>query len=250
MHSTPSSSGQRQSTSLRNTSTLLGKANGGPIHWTGNFDELQDFEHDLRGPFGGTGLLPDDVFLSGGHDQTLGTPKAGLSDDLDALAAYVANLTTELRSPHRQPNGAMTAEALAGKALFDSELTGCTTCHSCPRLTDSAFLPQQPGSAKMPSVAISASRSESTSTSLRSRTKKLVAIAARSATPHSQKSAGSSKPLSLSASPSPARETVRQFLPTVPSDRNLGQKKAGDNRWRRTNQSGRRGSRRDGPYYG
>ena len=135
---------------LRNTTTLLGNANDGPIHWTGNFDELQDFEHDLRGPFGGTGLIPDDVFLSGGHDQTLGTPKAGLSDDLDALAAYVASLTTELRSPHRQPDGAMTPEALAGKALFDSELTGCTTCHSGPRLTDSAFLPQQPGSPKMP----------------------------------------------------------------------------------------------------
>ena len=30
----------------------------GNVHWTANFDEIQDFEHDMRGPFGGTGFLP------------------------------------------------------------------------------------------------------------------------------------------------------------------------------------------------
>ncbi|MBT9559513.1 MAG: c-type cytochrome, partial [Myxococcales bacterium] len=97
-----------------------------------------------------TGSLPDEVFFSGGHDQTLGTPKEGLSDDLDALAVYLKHLLTELKSPYRQPDGAFTPEALAGRALFESAETGCTTCHAGPRLTDSAFLPQGPGSPKMP----------------------------------------------------------------------------------------------------
>ncbi len=135
---------------LRNTTTLLGKADDGPVHWTGNFDEIHDFEHDIRGPFGGAGLLPDAVFFADGHDKTLGTSKAGLSEDLDALAAFVGSLTTELKSPFRQPDGSLSPEALAGKALFESTETGCTTCHSGPRFTDSAFLPQEPGGPKMP----------------------------------------------------------------------------------------------------
>ena len=32
------------------------------MHWTGNFDEIQDFEHDIRSHFGGSGLLSDDDF--------------------------------------------------------------------------------------------------------------------------------------------------------------------------------------------
>ena len=32
----------------------------GPVHWTGNFDEIQDFENDMRSVgFGGTGFLSD-----------------------------------------------------------------------------------------------------------------------------------------------------------------------------------------------
>jgi hypothetical protein len=29
----------------------------GPLHWTANFDEVQDFEHGMRSAFGGTGFM-------------------------------------------------------------------------------------------------------------------------------------------------------------------------------------------------
>jgi len=127
---------------LRNTISLLGRAGGdGPLHWSANFDEVQDFEHDIRAAFGGTGLLPDATFHADGHDQSLGASKAGLSDDLDALAAYVASLETWPRSPWRLPDGSLTAAGARGRALFESNDSGCTTCHSGPHLTDSAFAP-------------------------------------------------------------------------------------------------------------
>lgn len=126
---------------LRNTISLLGRAGTahGPIHWSANFDEVQDFEHDLRGPFGGTGLLDDADWLSGTVSTTLGDPKAGLSSDLDALAAYVTSLDAVPRSPHRNQDGSLSAQAQAGQALFESPQLACTSCHAGPPLTDSSW---------------------------------------------------------------------------------------------------------------
>ncbi len=132
---------------LRNTISLLGRAGlgDGPVHWSANFDEIQDFENDIRNAFLGTGLLADAEWSSGTTSQTLGDPKAGRSADLDALAAYVASLTTERASPHRAADGSLTAAALRGKATFESSATGCAVCHAGPRLTDSGFAsPGQP----------------------------------------------------------------------------------------------------------
>jgi DNA-binding beta-propeller fold protein YncE len=127
---------------LRNTITLLGHAGAGDgaIHWSANFDEIQDFEHDIRGPFGGRGLMSDADFHTGSRDTTLGDPKAGVSEDLDALAAYVSSLDAELPSPLRDASGALSDEAQAGKLLFESPAAGCAECHLGPRLTDSGFL--------------------------------------------------------------------------------------------------------------
>jgi PKD repeat protein len=127
---------------LRNTTSLLGRSGTGhgPVHWSANFDEIQDFEHDMRGPFGGTGLLDDADWISGTVNQTLGDPKAGLSDDLDALAAYVESLAAFPRSPHRANDGALTLEAQAGRLLFESPALGCTVCHTGATMTDSGFL--------------------------------------------------------------------------------------------------------------
>ncbi len=127
---------------LRNTISLLGRGGvaHGPIHWSANFDEVQDFEHDIRGPFGGVGLMADADWQTGTVSETLGDPKAGLSADLDALAAYVASLDTFPRSPARNPDGSLTAEAVAGQALFESPALGCTTCHAGAAMTDSQFV--------------------------------------------------------------------------------------------------------------
>jgi MYXO-CTERM domain-containing protein len=124
---------------LRNTTSLEGRAGmaHGPVHWTGNFDEIQDFEGDIRHRFGGGGFLSDADFEAEQRSEPLGTPKAGVSAPLDALAAYVATLDRLPRSPHRAPDGALTPEAEAGRALF---LTlDCLDCHSGQPLTDSAL---------------------------------------------------------------------------------------------------------------
>jgi DNA-binding beta-propeller fold protein YncE len=123
---------------LRNTTSLLGKrgTGHGPLHWTANFDEVQDFEHDIRNAFGGTGFMTDDVFATGTRNQTLGDAKAGISAELDALAAYLESLDHVPASPHRDQDGTLTDDGWAGHALF--ETAGCRECHGGADFTDSA----------------------------------------------------------------------------------------------------------------
>jgi len=125
---------------LRNTISLLGHAGvgHGPIHWSGNFDEVQDFENDVRGPMQGSGFLDDTDWEQ--TSDTLGDEKAGRSADLDALAAYVESLDTFHLSPYRNADGTLTTGAMAGKQIFESAQTGCTDCHPAPEFTDSAWL--------------------------------------------------------------------------------------------------------------
>jgi cytochrome c peroxidase len=124
---------------LRNTIALNGQGGmaQGNVHWSGNFDEIQDFENDIRLHFGGRGFMSD-----GDYAQTqapLGAPKAARSALLDALAAYVASLdaSTVPRSPHRAVDGGFSAQAITGESLFARE--GCSGCHTPPSYTDSTL---------------------------------------------------------------------------------------------------------------
>jgi cytochrome c553 len=128
---------------LRNTISLLGRAGTGhgPLHWSANFDEIQDFEHDIREHFGGTGLLDDAAYRAQERDHPLGGAKAGVDEDLDALAAYVSSLTEFPDSPHRRADGSMGEAAKRGRAIFESDEAGCAGCHRGAALTDSAFGP-------------------------------------------------------------------------------------------------------------
>jgi DNA-binding beta-propeller fold protein YncE len=121
---------------LRNTTSLLGRRGTGEgrVHWSGNFDEIQDFENEIRGLFNGSGFMTDEAFES--HKDPLGAPKAGVSPELDAIAAFVKTLDHVNPSPYRNPDGSMTAAALAGKVLFAK--LGCDFCHVAPDYTDSA----------------------------------------------------------------------------------------------------------------
>ncbi|WP_280151098.1 PA14 domain-containing protein [Piscinibacter sp. XHJ-5] len=121
---------------LRNTISLRGRAGGqGFLHWSNNFDEVQDFEGQIRSLAGGTGLMADAVFAAGTRSQPLGDRKAGLSTELDALAAYVASLNTFDPSPHRPSAAALSANGSAGKTVFTT--FNCASCHSGAAYTGS-----------------------------------------------------------------------------------------------------------------
>ena len=123
---------------LRNTTSLLGRrgTGQGPLHWSGNFDEVQDFECEIRIHFGGSGFVPLDKLPSEKCSDPLGAPKAGLSPELDDLAAFVTSLDHVHRSPYRGADGKLTADGEAGKVLFGK--LGCDFCHVGADFTDSS----------------------------------------------------------------------------------------------------------------
>ena len=123
---------------FRNTTALVGRRGmgHGRVHWSGNFDEIQDFEGDIRHAQGGLGFMTNEDYESGTRSSSLGDPKAGLSPELDAIAAYVASLETIPRSPYRNPDGTLTDDAVAGREIFLR--LGCDSCHAGDDFTDSA----------------------------------------------------------------------------------------------------------------
>ena len=126
---------------FRNTIALVGRGGlaHGPLHWRADMDEIQDFEILLRNTLEGRGFVSDAVYRARAANWVFGPPNAGLSPELDALAAYLATFTTVHPSPHRRPGGVMTTSALAGEAIFHSPATACATCHAAPRFTDSSL---------------------------------------------------------------------------------------------------------------
>ena len=114
---------------LRNTQSFAGMAWTHPIHWSADRDEVQDFEHTIRGP-----LMQGKGLINGKLHGSLGEPNSALSEQLDALTAY-ANSHKVALSPHAK--GGLTDVAKRGREIFLSERTKCATCHSGPFFTDS-----------------------------------------------------------------------------------------------------------------
>ncbi len=110
---------------LRNTISLRGHGGTaqGPLHWSGNFNETQDFENQIRNFAGGLGLI------AGAPNPPLGAANAGRSADLDALAAYLASLNKSGASP-ADPSA-------AGRAIFKAQ--NCASCHGGAQFTNSAL---------------------------------------------------------------------------------------------------------------
>ncbi len=119
---------------LRNTIALNGRAGKGHgfLHWSANFDEVQDFEKQIRDLAGGLGLMTDAQYNTGTRNQALGDAKAGVSTSLDELAAYVGSLKSFDASPNRNADGTLTTSAIAGKAVFNAQ---CLSCHGGAGLT-------------------------------------------------------------------------------------------------------------------
>ena len=122
---------------LRNTISLTGRSgtSHGFLHWSANFDEVQDFEGQIRTLAGGTGLMSDAAFNTETRSQPLGTAKSGASADLDALAAYVASLATFANSPYRNSDGTLTQNGSSGRTVFQN--AGCGNCHGGAKFTNS-----------------------------------------------------------------------------------------------------------------
>jgi YVTN family beta-propeller protein len=112
---------------IRNTTSMRGVFDTRPIHWSADRDEVQDFEHTVRDLQAGTGLLRGRA-----PNPTLGPPNAGLSADLDALAAFVESLR-----PKRNLLAHDAAAVERGRAIFERPDTGCARCHVPLRYTDS-----------------------------------------------------------------------------------------------------------------
>jgi mono/diheme cytochrome c family protein len=122
---------------LRNTISLRGRAGAqGFLHWSNNFDEVQDFEMQIRTLAGGLGLMTNAQLNTGTRSQPLGDKKAGVNTDLDALAAYVASLNTFAPSPYRNADGSLTAAGASGRAIFAAK--NCAACHGGTAFTNSA----------------------------------------------------------------------------------------------------------------
>ena len=121
---------------LRNTVALRGRGGmgQGPLHWSANFDEVQDFEGQIRNLAGGAGLMSDADFAA--TQDPLGTAKAGKSADLDALAAYVASLNSFDASPYRNGDGTLTTTGGAGRLVFQA--ANCANCHGGSSFSNSA----------------------------------------------------------------------------------------------------------------
>jgi YVTN family beta-propeller protein len=125
---------------LRKTTALFGLAHTHPLHWSGDRDEVQDFEYTIRSPLmAGRGLLAGAVRPKRGFEMVeLHEKTSGRSKDLDALAIYCNSFDFRL-SPHAPAPGKLTPAAEHGKALFFSKAVGCATCHGGPYYTDSSL---------------------------------------------------------------------------------------------------------------
>jgi len=119
---------------LRNTIDLVGKAGmtHGNVHWTANFDEIQDFENDIRTQFSGRGFMRDTFFVQ--TQDPLGAAKVRRSVDLDNLALFVATLDRLPNSPWRNPDGSLTTAGERGRAVFVER--ACWMCHAGAHFTD------------------------------------------------------------------------------------------------------------------
>ena len=120
---------------LRNTKSLRGISEHGRVHWSANFDEIQDFERDIRESFAGAGFMDEAAWQMRAEDP-FGASSAGVSKELDQLAAFISSFKDVPPSPFRKEDGTLTDAARRGQDVFRG--AGCQSCHPAPEFTDSA----------------------------------------------------------------------------------------------------------------
>ena len=130
----------------------------GTIHWNGDQDEVEDFEGAFKVLMGasdcdGNEHLPDVCLGALVRAGTVARPQAtaaaladtnrGLSPRLDHMADYVYTLTSFVRNPNLGPGGP-SADAQAGREIFNSAITGCAECHNGPSPSNQQFTDKAP----------------------------------------------------------------------------------------------------------
>ncbi|WP_166461105.1 Ig-like domain-containing protein [Flavicella sediminum] len=121
---------------FRNTIDLRGKEGmkHGTLHWSANFDEIQDFDNQIINLNEGTGflyeLLPKKLRKFIPHTS-------GLHKGLDNLAEYITSLSDYPKSPNKNIDGTYTKSAIKGRQHFIK--LACYSCHSGATFTDSGF---------------------------------------------------------------------------------------------------------------
>ena len=122
--------GPRRSVHLNGTFNPRNPEDQKVLNYSAIFDEVQDFEANIRGVSGGLGLitLADGVT----QDPTLNAfplANTGRSKGLDALTEYVARIRTPISPFSRVPSWTPLGRELAlGRQVF--EQMGCVNCHS------------------------------------------------------------------------------------------------------------------------
>ncbi len=128
----------QQPEGLRQTQSLAGLAWTHPLHWSADRDEVQDFEHTIRGPLmQGRGLIRGELSRS-----TLGTDQwpvqgSGCPRPLHELAQVRSQPVRAHGAASGKTQIGLTPEAQRGREVFFRESVGCATCHSGPYFCDS-----------------------------------------------------------------------------------------------------------------
>jgi len=98
----------------RNTQSFRGIRDTYPLQWSADLENVQEVQGFIRYNMGGTGLEPG---------------------ELDDLAAYINSFRLPPNA-NLAPDGSFREEALAGRAIFQSDATRCAVCHPSPIYTD------------------------------------------------------------------------------------------------------------------
>jgi len=118
---------------MRNTLSLNGQSGTrfGNLHWTANFDEVQDFIFQIKNLNRGSADVADNFDAARNPLNVVTTGESAL---IDELSAYVASLgkDTIQRSPIITTTPTEAAE-LGEQIFYDRN---CTSCHAPPAFTD------------------------------------------------------------------------------------------------------------------
>ena len=94
-------------------------------YWTGNFDEVQDFESDLQ-TRSGIGFLSDDDWKEAPIRSAHSKP-AEVPDWMPWPPASPVSVRSSFT--HRQSDGSLSPSAERGQTVFEDPEVGCAECH-------------------------------------------------------------------------------------------------------------------------